>query len=127
MKKDQKKGLGNKLFDKRENLAAIPLEVIGAGLFIDYKFSNALKSLNMSSYFFQNIVSTVSDATQGGPEGMGAAMNLEHILEVIEKATTTNKGAVSKRKDFVESLLQIYETNETVSRLSSRLNVNLNC
>ena len=119
---------GNRVLNNRERVASFPLEVIAGGLALEYGLPDALKSLREAAYHFRHATNTVSDAIQGGPEGMRAATNLEKAIETVEQAASTNKEAAAAledylvaRKDFSENLLEIYQANETISRISDRL------
>lgn len=92
--------------------------------------------------FFENLRDAISlgrhagltayEVARGGSEGMRAAKNLEEAIAIVEGAASQNtdardalEGYLAERRDLVGELAGVYKENETLSRESERLQLQL--
>ncbi len=134
-----RKRIGSRTLDGREGLVEAPIAIAIGGAIIQIQVPDALKDLRESLYMFGHAGKTITDAVQGGPEGMMSAKNLEEAIRIVETEASRNAEAskiyseatrimqqkIASRKSFVESILDVYNQNETTSRVVSRLTVQL--
>lgn len=131
-KRPKEKKWGNRLVNGREEKLALGIETLVGGTILSTTLSDSVSSLREAGYDLMHAVKTVSDAVQGGPEGMRAAKNLDEALRIVENAKTQNQEATAAlqdyyaaRKDFVTELVGVYKENEVLSRECQRLKVQL--
>lgn len=123
---------GSKLVNSREGLVASGVEILTLASIVNFGVPEATSSLKEAGYFIGHSTNTVLDALQGGPKGERAAKNLEEAITIVENAASVNKEAAgalsayfSSRKDFAATITNIYQENENLVRVATRLEVQL--
>ena len=123
---------GAKLVNGREEKAAFGVEILALASVMQVVFPESVNSLREAGYYFRHAGGTVSDAIKGGPEGMRSAKNLEEAIQMLDKAASVNQKAAkslsayfSSRQEFAANLAKVYQDNETLVRVASRLEIQL--
>jgi len=123
---------GSRVIDGNEEKLALGIEALVGGALIYIGLTSPLKNFREALYNARHAAKTVSDAVKGGPEGMRAVKNLDEAIRILEAAKSENKEAsdaltsyYAARKDFVSNLSKVYNENENLSRVCSRLEIQL--
>ena len=107
---------------------SVSTAVLAGGLAYLLKDVKFLEDFREALYNARHAGRTGYEMISGGPAGMKAARNLEEAIAIVEESAKNNENAgealenyLSKRKELVLELGNIYKENETLSRESERL------
>lgn len=116
---------GTRAVKGREGIAALAVEGAVAYYLVNQFLGKTLEDLKESAYMVRHAGKTIADAVQGGPEGNRKMEDVDAALDVLIRDASGNKEAEIVLKQHVESLLAVYNKYETISRVASRLKVQI--
>jgi hypothetical protein len=123
---------GSRCLKGNEEKIALCEELAAGAFLMSYFGGSSLENLKQSARSMRHAAMTVSDAVNGGPEGMRAALTLDRAVKLVEQSSKTNKNAAQaldeyneQTRQFLEKLVMTYVQNETVKRQAQRFSTQI--